>query len=220
MKEVESSKFDEFIARNSKSFAALLIILVLFTIVSVILVGTNASNIQRDLSKIFESYYILTNNNQDLSQEQVDNKKLVAIDTVKPYCVKKGIVGVRANLLIADIFFSKQDYQNAKDYYNAASSISKKAYTSPLSTYNMAVCCEELGNKEEAFAAYQAVANNKNFYLWTHAAFNAARLCENMNDYKKALELYNALFDESPLDQFAILAHDRVIFIEVNNLAQ
>jgi tetratricopeptide (TPR) repeat protein len=137
--------------------------------------------------------YTLTKDSSALSADEITTRQNKALEDVKPYLTKKNIVGVRANMLAADISFQKKDYNNSRTYWLAAVAAGKKAYTAPICWYNAAICSEELGDNENAAKQYESASNESDFLLVTHALFSLGRVKETLNDYTSASQAYQKM---------------------------
>lgn len=127
-------------------------------------------------------------------------------------------VGLRAYMTAAEINFNNEDYQAAIDAWLKVVEANNKAYTAPLSLYQIAVSYEELGDIENAISYLEKASEYDNFSLKSKALFNQGRLEESRGNYAVAVEKYNSLVSEMPYDEWAKLAKSRVIFIETENL--
>ena len=74
----------------------------------------------------------------------------------------------------------------------------------------------DLDKNEEAAASYKLAADNKDFVMRAHAAFNYGRLLETMEKYAEAAEAYQKLNDELPDDTFAKLAKTRLLQLKLD----
>ena len=137
-----------------------------------------------------------------------------AIGGLGPYLEKSGIVGVRANMLAADIYFQKKDWAAGRDAYLKAAGAGEKFYTAGICYYNAAVCCEELGDNQAAAGYYESASGKESFYLAPHALFSLARVSESLSDYAKAGDTYQKIIDSYSDDEFAKLAHSRLIALK------
>ncbi len=159
--------------------------------------------------------YELTNKSYDLSETEIAARQDKAVSSLSELVGKSGIVGVRANMLAADVYFAKKDYPSALESYLAAAKLGNKMYTAPLCNYNAAVCSEELGKKDEALKYYLEAAGTKDFYLASHALFNAGRIQESLGNDKDAAETYKKAVDGYSNDEWANLCQSRIIDLQV-----
>lgn len=197
------------------------IIIITAVIVAAIIVygvyATVTSKINdKGISQIDTIEYTLTKDSSTLSDTDIETRRAAAMTSIAPYLKKSGIVGVRANMLAAEIAYERKDYENAKDYWKKAASKGSKSYTAPLAYYNEAVCCEETGDLANAVKLYGKAADSEEFMLTAHARFSEGRVYEALGDYKNATVAYNKLNDASPDDTWAHLAKTRLITLKAD----
>ncbi len=207
-KTTANDKVESFISRNRKiiiSFAGAVLLVVI--VLSVVLV-TLDSNKKKGLAIIDSVEYNYVNNSVGLEDSEILARQTKAIEELEPLANKKNIVGVRANMLLADIAFQKKDFEKALNYYlNAA--VKKNSYTYAEVMYNAGVCAEELGKHTDAITYYENASEAEDFYLASHAIFNIGRINEDLGNIAKASEYYNKVLATS--DEWANLAQSRLI---------
>ena len=167
-----------------------------------------------DISKIDSIEYTLTKDSASLSDEEIATRGNTAIESLKPYLGKHSVVGVRANMIAADVSFQKKDYENSRTYWLAAANAQKSAYTAPICNYNAAVCSEELNDNESAAKYYDVASQGKDFLLVTHTLFSLGRVKEAQADFKGASETYQKMVDKYPSDEWTKLAQSRLIALK------
>ena len=180
----------------------------------------NLSIAAKDVARIDEISFSMTNNSATLEQAELDTRATAALEALKPFLKKNGIAGVRANMLAAEIAFLQKDYESAINYWDATFAKGKKVYTAPLALYNKAVCLEQLGKIEDAAKLYKDAAEYEDFVLASHALFNYARVLETLGNYTEAVAAYKEVSDKYPSDKWANLAKTRVIALQVENKAE
>ena len=127
----------------------------------------------------------------------------------------RNFVGARANLTLAEIYYSKEDWDAAKGFYEATAAVSPKFYTTGLALYNAAVCAEEMGLLDEATALFERAEACANFPQKARCRFNIARIQETSEGANVALESYRAMVDLYPSSQWTDLARSRIIALEI-----
>ena len=152
---------------------------------------------------------------KELSEEELAERKKIAKEKLGQYLSKSGIVGVRSNMIAADLAFSERDFENAKSYWITAASKGKNSYTAALAYFNVAVCAEELNDLDTAISYYSRSADFTDFYLSPHARFSEGRVYEQKNDYANAKKAYTALVDSKPNDTWANLAKTRLLSLDI-----
>ncbi|MGN0728595.1 tetratricopeptide repeat protein [Treponema sp.] len=206
-----SVKLEEFIISNRK-IVVLTAVLLIAAVIAVCAVFAVADSVkQSDLSSIDSIEFAYVSKSADISEEEAASRQAKAEEALVPYLSKKGVAGVRANMLAADISFAKSDFSKALGYYKQAADACRKAYTYAECMYNAAVCAEELSQSEEAVKFYIAASEPADFYLASHALFNAARVSETSGDFKKASELYQKTVDNYSGYEWADLSQSRLI---------
>ena len=220
VKKSAGTKLNAFLEKNRKavlvSFLVIIIALIAFISISVI----SSKNAEKDIARIDEISFSMTNNSATLEQTELDTRATTALEALKPFLKKNGIAGVRANMLAAEIAFLQKDYESAINYWDATFAKGKKVYTAPLALYNKAVCLEQLGKTEEAAKLYKDAADCEGFVLASHALFNYARVLETLGNYTEAVAAYKEVSDKYPSDKWANLAKTRVIALQVENKAE
>lgn len=204
-------KIEDFIIRNRKIFVCGVAVLVAAAVVVCAVFAISDSNNKKDLAAIDSIEYSYVSKSGGIEEDEISSRQTKAEEALAPYLSKKNVAGVRANMLYADIAFAKKDFTKALDYYLKAANASKKAYTYAECMYNAAVCAEELYKNDDAVAYYKAAADDKDFYLASHALFNAARVLELSGSYSNAAELYQKTVDSYSGYEWANLSESRLI---------
>lgn len=171
---------------------------------------------KKALNAIDEISFNLTNGADKLDEAELETRRSAAFQGLQKYLSKGGVAGVRANMLAAEIVYSKGDYSSAAKYWIAASKKSKKSYTSSLSLFNAGSSYEELDDLKNALSCYKEAASDPDFLLSTHALFNLGRVQEAMGDASSALETYKSLQDKMGDTSWGDLAKTRIIKLELN----
>lgn len=213
-------KVESFIMRNRK----VLISILLFLIVAVIGICVYAliaqSQKNKGLSAVDAIEFTFERDIAKADDAELLQKQNTALEELKPYLSEKNIIGLRANMLAAEIYWQKKDYASSLSSYLNAASIQEKSYTAPLCYYNAASCSEELNNNEDAAKYYEKAASSKDFILRSHALFNQARVKESLGNINEAQELYQQLIDDYPYDSWANLAQSRLIALKAEGKIQ
>lgn len=204
-------KIENFIIKNRKIFVCAVAVLVVAAAVVCTVFAISDSNKKKDLASIDSIEYSYVAKSGGIEDDEIASRQAKAEETLAPYLSKKNVAGVRANMLYADIAFAKKDFIKALDCYLKAANASKKAYTYAECMYNAAVCAEELSKNDDAVAYYKSAADVKDFYLASHALFNAARVSELSENYSNAAELYQKTVDSYSGYEWANLSESRLI---------
>lgn len=128
---------------------------------------------------------------------------------------KANFGGTRANMAIAEIYFSRKDWQNAQKYYLAAIACSPKAYTAGINYFNAGVCADELGVAEDAVKYLTKASECENFAMKSRAIFNLGRVEEQRSNKDAALAAYGKLVEKYPDDDWTLLAESRIIALKI-----
>lgn len=204
-------KVESFMMRNRKLLLAVIAVVVVAAVAVCAVFGIVDTLRQKDLAALDAIEYTYTKNAASIEASDLSLRQDAAVEALKPYLAKSGIVGVRANMLAGDIFFSKKDYLNSRDYWLKAARSGEKFYTAAICYYNGGVCAEELGDNENAATYYETASAKENFYLAPHALFSLGRVAEAMSDFARAKDSYQKIIDTYSGDDFAKLAHSRII---------
>ena len=216
VKPTASSKAANFLEKNKKGLVTVLVAAVVILAAYIIFASVNASSNAKNLQKIDEISYALTNGSASLSEDELAGRRTKALEDLAAYVKKGGVSGVRANLLAADIAYQAGNKEDAVAYWKAAANAGKKSYTAPIAYFNIASAYEDLDKADEAAANYKLAADNKDFVMRAHAAFNYGRILEGQGKYAEAVEAYAKLNDELPDDTFAKLAKTRIIQLKLD----
>ena len=232
-KESFADKLNASLAKSSKALLAVIVIVVVAFIAILVVSNINSSSTKKGIEQIETITYALTkesensNENSEISENEKSAKEAeaktarqkTALEQLAPLASKSGIVGVRANMLIADIKFDQKDYSSARDSYVKAAN-GKKAYTTALNNFNAGVCSEELGDTDSAVKYYKAASDDKDFVLIDHALFSLGRAYEEKSSYDDAKAAYEKLNDLHPSTSWGQLAKSRLIALKAEGKIQ
>ena len=214
-------KLGEFLGKNRKALVGLLIVAVAAIAGYVVFFNVSTSVVRKSLDKIEVIEYSLTKDAASLDESALESRRATALSNLDAYLKKGGIVGARANMLAADIYGQKKDWQASKDAWLKAASLRKGSYLESLCNFNAAASCEELGQADEALALYEKVSADKNFVNRSRAAFNAGRLKEAKEDYEGAAAAYEAIASyELSNDEWNDLAKTRLLDLKNKGLVK
>ena len=210
-KKFEKATAGERLSQFMLKYRMQIIILTAAVVTGIVVYGISAAVVSsltvKGISFVDTVEYDFIKGSDSLSEAEIETRRSDAM-------TKGGIVGVRANMLAADIAYARKDYAAAKSYWTAVAAKGAKSYTAPLAYYNMAVCDENTGNLAEAAANYGKASDVKDFPLASHARFSEARTYEALGDYKKASEAYTKLTAAARADAWTNLAETRLIALK------
>ena len=100
-KQISSKKLDSFLEKNRKLLVVILIAIVVCLIGFIIAVSVSANQKEKNLSRIDEISFTMTDGSQSLGEGELTARKIDALDKLQELVNKGGIVGARANVLCA-----------------------------------------------------------------------------------------------------------------------
>lgn len=194
-------------------FAVAAIIVVVIVAMAVIATVKSKST-ENGIEQIDSISYALTNEASELSADDIAARQSKALESLSALSEKSGVVGLRANMLIAEIKFAQKNYEEARSAWLKAVSAKSKAYTASLCYYNAAVCSEELDDTENAIAYYKSASDDADFLLIDHALFSLARVNESAQKFEDAKAAYDKLVELHATSSWAQLAKSRLIALK------
>ena len=208
-------KLGEFLSKNLKVLVGVLCAVVAVIVAYVIFFYVSTSLVRKGLDKVEVIEYSFTKDASSIDDSELASRQETALKNLTPYLNKGGIVGARANMLAADIYGQKKDWQASKDAWLKAASKRKGTYIESLCNFNAAAAYEELGQSQEALELYEKVSADKNFVDRSRAYFNAGRLKEAAGDFEGAKVFYQAIGElGNANDSWNDLAKTRLIDLE------
>ena len=205
---------DSLNAKLEKSKGKILACIVVVAVViatTAIFAAIRSKSISNGIEKIEQISFALTDKATELSKDELTARQNKALEELSNLMQKGGVVGLRANMLVADIKFAQKNYGEAKSAWLKAAELNKNAYTAPLCYYNAAVSSEELSETENAISYYKLASENEDFILIDHALFSLGRVSEFAQKYDDAKSAYEKLVDLRPSANWAQLAKSRLI---------
>lgn len=213
--ESKTSVLGKFLEKNIKVIGGLIAILIVFVIVAVVGSSIKTKVAEKGLSQVDMVEYTFKKDADDISAEDFKARQETALAELETLASKGGIVGVRANMLKAEILFEQKNYDASRSAWLKAADAKKSAYTAPLCYYNAAICSENLNDLEGAISGYEKAISSKNFYLIDHAYFSLGRVNEAKGDLENAVEAYEKIEAIHSGSKWANLAKDRIIAINL-----
>lgn len=216
MASIESTKTSAagvFLEKNMKLIAGLAAVLLVFVVVAVLGTSISSKSIEKGLYQVDAVEYAFRKDSDGLSAEDFKARQDESLASLEGLVSKGGIVGVRANMLKAEILFEQKNYEESRTAWVKAAEAKKSAYTAPVCYYNAAVCSENLNDLDAAVSYYTSAVGSKDFYLIDHAYFSLGRVNEARGDFEKAVEAYEKIESLHASSRWANLAKDRIILI-------
>ena len=214
-KQNSEERMENFMMRNRIPIICVSLAIVAIAFFVCIFIGVNDSQIKKGLAYIDSVEYDYTKNIASIEDTDLADRQTSTLSKLEKYFNKKNVVGVRANMLAAEIEFSRKNYSEALSYWTKAVDIDKKSYTAYVCYSNMAASYEELNNLQEAATYYAKAAEYKDNLLVTHLLFNLGRVNESIGNYEEAVEAYQKLVSKYPNDTWAHLAQTRLIELSI-----
>ncbi|QTQ11337.1 tetratricopeptide repeat protein [Treponema parvum] len=221
---IEKKTFSEvlgnFILKNRKIILCVFAVSAAVILAYAVIATVSGKNVEAGLEKIDKITYSLTDKSSDLSEAELEARRGDALKELSEFTAKGGIVGARASMLCAEIYFQKKDYMNARTQWLASASKAKKSYIAPLAYFNAAVCSEELGDSDSAIKYYDEASKFEDFLELSHALFSLGRLQEEKQDFTSAEASYKKIVDKNPSESWAKLAKNRIIALQAQGKLQ
>lgn len=214
-KQSTSEKLSAFVTKKRSVLLVALVVVVVAIVTFVVATAVLSKVRSAGLTAVDEITFALTNESTYLEENELEARREIAITALEKYLKNGGVVGVRANMLAADIEFQQKNYDKALAFWQAAAKKGRTSYTTPLAYFNSGICFEELGDLESAAKYYTKAAEVKEFAFAPHARFSAGRVKEALEDFAGANSEYQTLIDAVPDDSWAQLAKSRQIALRV-----
>ena len=218
-----SSKLNDFIGRHAKllvAIAALVIVLIIVLAVALTVMQSASEkkfNSLLDLEAQYSSLSLMSADDeayQSTADEFIKSADaLIASSSLKEY------PGAKAELLLADLAFSQENYQEAADYYRAVADAQSGSYLAEVAIMNEAACYDNLGDQAKALELYNYVFDTfgTDSAYAPKALFNAGRLYEAMGDTelaKASFEQLTGLYlmtESGTVSEYARLAQSHLV---------
>ena len=193
-----SSKLNDFIGRHAKllvAIAALVIVLIIVLAVALTMMQSASEKKFNDLLDLEAQYSSLSlMSSDDEAYQSTADEFIKSADALIASSSLKEYPGAKAELLLADLAFSQENYQEAADHYRAVADAQSGSYLAEVAIMNEAACYDNLGDQAKALELYNYVFDTfgTDSAYAPKALFNAGRLYEAMGD----TELANASFEQ------------------------
>lgn len=217
-KKTVSENVSGFLTKYRLVFLGLIICLIVVAVVWGIFSSVSSSSHQKGLNQLDSIIYNLSK----ADEESVAAVKETSLPQILELAEKnKGnIVGLRANMAAAEIYFSEKKWSEARDSWLIAAQANEAVYTAPLCYYNAAVCSEELADLDAAIEYYGKALANDNCEFKPHILFSLGRVYEGKEDFTTASENYMELQNTYPSDSWTSIAESRLIALRVEGKIQ
>lgn len=124
----------------------------------------------------------------------------------------------RAYFLRGNLFFQKENWEQAIENYSMIREKFPESYLAPISMVNSAVAAEENGKKPEAISIYSELLEEyrETFPGAADALFSLGRLYEQTGDFASAGEIYEDLVNNFSSTNWTKLARNRIIKLRID----
>ena len=210
-----SSKLNDFIGRHAKllvAIAALVIVLIIVLAVALTMMQSASEKKFNDLLDLEAQYSSLSlMSSDDEAYQSTADEFIKSADALIASSSLKEYPGAKAELLLADLAFSQENYQEA----DAQSG----SYLAEVAIMNEAACYDNLGDQAKALELYNYVFDTfgTDSAYAPKALFNAGRLYEAMGDTelaKASFEQLTGLYlmtESGTVSEYARLAQSHLV---------
>lgn len=214
-KKTASEKFNAWLVKYRFVLLGIIGAIIVCAVVIGVIITVDESNREKGFAALdkLETEYSEMLADTEMSSEGKADKVATFRDELAGL-TKKGAVGSRAYMMLADIEFNEKNYDAAIDAWLAAVDANEKAYTTPLAWYNIAIAYEEKNDIDNAIIYLLKTVDAENFPLKSRALFNAGRLEEERGRYTEAIDWYTQVNDDFAGDSWANFAMSRIITLE------
>lgn len=213
-----SEKIGAVIMKFRFLFLSVIGILIVAAIAAGIAITVSESSRKKGLETLDSLMYPLT----QAVQEEYPAARDAALPEILALAEKNAnnVVGVRAYMAAAELYFDMEDWASARDAWVAAAGAGAGAYTAAVCYYNAAVCAENLGDTVTAVSYYEMTVADEECLFLPHALFSLGRLNESSGNYSEAQTYYTKLRDSYPSDFWTTLAESRLIALRGDGVIQ
>lgn len=218
-----SSKLNDFIGRHAKllvAIAALVIVLIIVLAVALTMMQSASEKKFNDLLDLEAQYSSLSlMSSDDEAYQSTADEFIKSADALIASSSLDEYPGAKAELLLADLAFSQENYQEAADHYRAVADAQSGSYLAEVAIMNEAACYDNLGDQAKALELYNYVFDTfgTDSAYAPKALFNAGRLYEAMGDTelaKASFEQLTGLYlmtESGTVSEYARLAQSHLV---------
>ena len=218
-----SSKLNDFIGRHAKllvAIAALVIVLIIVLAVALTMMQSASEKKFNDLLDLEVQYSSLSlMSSDDEAYQSTADEFIKSADALIASSSLDEYPGAKAELLLADLAFSQENYQEAADHYRAVADAQSGSYLAEVAIMNEAACYDNLGDQAKALELYNYVFDTfgTDSAYAPKALFNAGRLYEAMGDTelaKASFEQLTGLYlmtESGTVSEYARLAQSHLV---------
>jgi len=222
-KKSSSERFVDFISKNRRIIIGLGIAIVLIIVaigIYTAVSGNIASASSRAMELADQKALQWSQETDEEKRAEIESSLIAELDSVAQKWPRT-LAAQRALLRKAALLSQKKEYAEAEKTALEAYRRNKKSYVAPIALELAAVAAEEAGNTDAALEHYTLITKDykKDNPAAAHAFFNLGRIKEAKGDYKGAIEAYNQLIASFGDSEWAMLAKNRVIYLNAQGLA-
>ena len=212
-----NTKLSEFFVKTRFVFLGIIGALFAIAIIAGIVFTVKDKSTKAGLTEVDTITTELAAARTDLKDDALTAKENELFEKAKALAEKNNnnITGSRAYMLMAEIQYSRKNWNDAKAAWIAAAEANPKAYTAAYCYYNVGVCAEEMKDYDEAVKYLTLTTEAENFPLKPRALFSLGRIEEQRNNYEQAKKNYEELAATYPSDAWTTLAKTRLISLSV-----
>jgi len=222
-KKSSSERFVDFISKNRRIIIGLGIAIVLIIVaigIYTAVSGNIASASSRAMELADQKALQWSQETDEEKRAEIESSLIAELDSIAQKWPRT-LAAQRALLRKAALLSQKKEYAEAEKTALEAYRRNKKSYVAPIALELAAVAAEEAGNTDAALEHYTLITKDykKDNPAAAHAFFNLGRIKEAKGDYKGAVEAYNQLIASFGDSEWAMLAKNRVIYLNAQGLA-
>ncbi|HNZ92541.1 MAG TPA: tetratricopeptide repeat protein [Rectinema sp.] len=222
-KKSSSERFVDFISKNRRIIIGLGIAIVLIIVaigIYTAVSGNIASASSRAMELADQKALQWSQETDEEKRAEIESSLIAELDSIAQKWPRT-LAAQRALLRKAALLSQKKEYAEAEKTALEAYRRNKKSYVAPIALELAAVAAEEAGNTDAALEHYTLITKDykKDNPAAAHAFFNLGRIKEAKGDYKGAIEAYNQLIASFGDSEWAMLAKNRVIYLNAQGLA-
>lgn len=222
-KKSSSERFVDFISKNRRIIIGLGIAIVLIIVaigIYTAVSGNIASASSRAMELADQKALQWSQETDEEKRAEIESSLIAELDSIAQKWPRT-LAAQRALLRKAALLSQKKEYAEAEKTALEAYRRNKKSYVAPIALELAAVAAEEAGNTDAALELYTLITKDykKDNPAAAHAFFNLGRIKEAKGDYKGAIEAYNQLIASFGDSEWAMLAKNRVIYLNAQGLA-
>ena len=222
-KKSSSERFVDFISKNRRIIIGLGIAIVLIIVaigIYTAVSGNIASASSRAMELADQKALQWSQETDEEKRAEIESSLIAELDSIAQKWPRT-LAAQQALLRKAALLSQKKEYAEAEKTALEAYRRNKKSYVAPIALELAAVAAEEAGNTDAALEHYTLITKDykKDNPAAAHAFFNLGRIKEAKGDYKGAVEAYNQLIATFGDSEWAMLAKNRVIYLNAQGLA-